>query len=122
MDHLRACIGCARHVFASESSCPFCGAELPASEAPVEKPRRRLGRAATFAFGVALAASACSDSHGERDAAVDDAGASEDAGGADAGMGEEDAGVRDDAGMSEDAGIDAGGTAPPYGAPPADGA
>ena len=77
-------------------------------------PTARLGRAATFAFGAAIAAATtagCGDSHGPQD---------------DAGMEEQDAGEQDageqDAG--EDAAVipeeDAGGVAPPYGAPPED--
>src|SRR5215510_15123104 len=76
MDALIACEGCARHVRASESACPFCRtARTPSEIAPRPVPRR-LGRAATFAFGAALATSvtACSQSHGDNDAAVEDSG------------------------------------------------
>ena len=50
--HLRPCVGCARHIRVSESSCPFCGAALDpvfrASPAP-RPPAGRLARAALFA-------------------------------------------------------------------------
>jgi hypothetical protein len=89
------CAGCGRHVKSDEGACPFCGA------APSEPPARalpsaRLGRAATFAFGAALAAATtagCSDSHSPTD---------------DAGAEHEDAGP-----VFPDAAV-----APPYGAPP----
>ncbi len=66
--HLLACPGCARHVRASEASCPFCSAELPASlraVPPRRGPAARLGRAGVAAFGVGslvvpLAMEACS--------------------------------------------------------------
>jgi hypothetical protein len=60
----------------------------------------RLGRAATFAFGAALAASTavgCSESHDGRDA-----------------------GPGTDAAGAVDSGVDSGGVAPPYGTPPED--
>ncbi len=31
MTQLRACDACSRHVFVTESSCPFCGAQLTAA-------------------------------------------------------------------------------------------
>jgi hypothetical protein len=91
------CAGCGRHVKADDAACPFCGG------APIEPharslPSARLGRAATFAFGAALAAATtgCSGSHRPSD---------------DGGTEQEDAGpVRPDAAI-----------APPYGAPPDDG-
>jgi len=52
--HLLPCSGCSRHVRASESACPFCGTAIQAAEAP-RGPAGRLGRAATFAFGAAVA-------------------------------------------------------------------
>lgn len=108
MSHLVACAGCERHVRTSETLCPFCGDVLPLSlrtSAAPPVPTRRLGRAAIFAFGTALAAATgCGESHTGDDAGPEDAGP-EDAGLADAGS---------------DAGFDAGEIFPPYGAPPAD--
>jgi hypothetical protein len=97
MAALIPCAGCARHVRSDESECPFCARPLDAAceEAEAPRPARRLGRAATFAFGAALAASAagCSESHDGRR----------------------------DSGTPRDAGPDSGAIAPPYGAPPDDG-
>lgn len=107
MNHLVPCGGCDRHVRASEASCPFCGAAIDAARPVPGMPDRRLGRAATFAFGAALAAASatgCSDSHTPDD---------------DAGGTVQDAGdIVEDAG--HDAGFDAGAVAPPYGLPPDD--
>lgn len=65
MMHLEPCPHCHRHVKVSETSCPFCTrllAEAFAHVAPHVAPRTRLGRAATFAFGlVAMTQGACSD-------------------------------------------------------------
>jgi hypothetical protein len=65
MNHLIACSNCARHVRASEPSCPFCGAarDPAASQVPV-LPRGRLSRAATLAFGALVGASALTASCG----------------------------------------------------------
>ena len=58
------CPGCERHVRVTESVCPFCDGALPAvapverAELAVSSPPRRLGRAATFLFGAAIAGSA----------------------------------------------------------------
>ena len=63
MTQLEPCPHCARHVKISEAACPFCARSLAdafATRAPRVAPRARLGRAATFAFGV-LAMSACGD-------------------------------------------------------------
>lgn len=103
---LAPCSGCRRHVSAEADSCPFCGAAITSS--PVAgSPSARLGRAAIFAFGAAVASAGlagCSETHGPSD----DAGTARDAG-----AGATDAGV--------DAGYDAGGgVVPPYGAPPED--
>ncbi|MCA9610240.1 MAG: hypothetical protein KC619_31810 [Myxococcales bacterium] len=125
MSHvLIACLGCARHVRASDPVCPFCGEALPASlrsQSP-RLPTERLSRAATFVFGATLAASTavgCGDGTGS------DAGPSVDDAGYDAGniappygIPPDDAGPGDDAGT--DAGHDAGNIAPPYGIPPDD--
>ena len=65
--HLVACPACARHVRASEATCPFCkGAldETTRSTPQRQGPSARLSRAALYAFGVGslTAASACSSS------------------------------------------------------------
>ena len=65
MTHLEPCPYCHRHVNVSEAACPFCTRSLAdafAQVAPRTAPRTRLGRAATFAFGlVAMSQGACSD-------------------------------------------------------------
>ncbi|MBX3274389.1 MAG: hypothetical protein KF729_29260 [Sandaracinaceae bacterium] len=98
--HFAPCTGCGRHVRADDEACPFCGAAF-AGAPPRPSPTARLGRAALFAFGAAVASAglgACGESHGPTD---------------DAGPTPTDAGV--------DAGFDAGAIAPPYGIPPDDG-
>lgn len=136
--HLVACARCQRHVRTSETLCPFCGDALPMSlrgSAAPRVPAGRLGRAAIFAFGTALAAATgCGESHTEDAGPGVDAGAMADAGfdsgaivaayGTPADAGPDDAGSGDagsgDAGLA-DAGFDAALILPPYGAPPADG-
>src|SRR4051794_6550185 len=63
---LLPCPSCARHVRASEETCPFCDSGLPASLATQPAPRSpatRLSRAALFAFGTSAAAiAACGGS------------------------------------------------------------
>lgn len=143
MNHLVSCTGCSRHVRANDAICPFCGETLPLSlrQTVPRGPTERLGRAATFAFGAALAASTaagCSESNTPTDAGGGTDAGTADAGTVDAGY---DAGAiappyglppPDDAGYDagpvappygvppEDAGYDAGGIAPPYGLPPVD--
>ena len=136
--HLLPCPGCSRHVRAGERECPFCLASLAElSRAPAPRaPTARLGRAATFAFGAAVATSVqvagCSDGESgavdsgvavDAASAIDAGGELDDAGSiSDAGE-TADAASSDDAGPSEvDAGPmedDAGGVAPLYGAVPA---
>lgn len=102
MGHLVPCNGCGRHVRASERDCPFCGDAVDATQPVPGRPTVRLGRAATFAFGAALAAasaSGCGESHQRGEDASAEEG--------------------EDAGAEE--GEDAGAIAPPYGAPPDDG-
>lgn len=118
MFHLALCTACARHVRSDESSCPFCDAAIEPSPPPA-LPKRRLNRAATFAFGAALAgATACGGTH-----TGDDAGPQVDSGvdaGAIAqpyGLPPVDAGPLPDAGSLPDAGVDSGPIAQPYGAP-----
>lgn len=55
MSRLIPCASCSRHVRQAEGSCPFCGGALSlASVPPAPLPRKRLGRAATFAFGASV--------------------------------------------------------------------
>lgn len=65
MSQLEPCPHCHRHVEVSETACPFCARSLAqafAGRPPRLAPRARLGRAATFAFGVvAMTQGACSD-------------------------------------------------------------
>jgi hypothetical protein len=52
---LRTCHACARHVFATETSCPFCAAVLaPMPVRPRFKLSPRLSRAQRFALAGAL--------------------------------------------------------------------
>jgi hypothetical protein len=138
---LEPCPTCARHVRTTETACPFCGAALGVAfraRAPRVAPRARLGRTAVFAFGAALAVSACSDGD-DPPPPPGDMGGSGDAGGDDLGpppldMGDVDMGgiaplygeppPPDDGGTpaidggGRDAGVDMGGIAPLYGLPP----
>ena len=68
MTQLEPCPQCHRHVFITETSCPFCAHSLADAFANVEPrvfPRARLGRAATFAFGalgvLALSQAGCTE-------------------------------------------------------------
>lgn len=140
------CPGCSRHVRAGELECPFCTSALGDAHRVAARPRlpaARLGRAATFAFGAAVATSiqvtGCGDSTERPDdagprvdssIATDAGGEDTDAGGedTDAGTVDTDAGLEDDGGAVAplyggptpvDAGQDAGGGVfPAYGAPP----
>jgi hypothetical protein len=128
MAHFLPCPGCSRHVRASDAACPFCGAGLPLSlrsQKPV-LPTKRLGRAATLAFGAALAAGSTAGC-AEITTPSEDSGVNEmeDAGGVVAlyGAASIDAGESEDAGQSvalygapapEDAGPS---VTPAYGAP-----
>jgi len=136
------CPSCARHVRATERSCPFCRTALSASIASRVIPgaTQRLSRAAAFTFAASLAATGCSDDPAPAaDAAVVDTGPGTDTGsGTDTGpatdMGVTDAGFpSDDGGMlamyggPPDTGVDSGadsggpsddgGIAPLYGLP-----
>jgi len=72
MNQLEPCPHCHRHVRIDEASCPFCaGAVAFADIAPRVSPRVRLGRAATFAFG--MVASACGHDDPKPDARPADA-------------------------------------------------
>ncbi len=53
---LHPCPSCGRHVRRSETTCPFCATALSFAGVPERGvPAVRLGRAATFAFGAAVA-------------------------------------------------------------------
>ncbi|UJR82379.1 hypothetical protein [Sandaracinus amylolyticus] len=141
-NRLLPCPGCTRHVRASESACPFCGESLGdalASAPPLRAPTTRLGRAATFAFGAAVATTLSVTGCAESEERAPDGGAQVDSGGPvpaygapaiDSGTPAIDSGTEQDAGAvgplyggptPVDAGSapDAGGGAvPAYGAPP----
>jgi hypothetical protein len=55
MSELTPCPECQRHVRKTETTCPFCGEAVSLADvaSPV-LPRRRLSRAATFAFGASV--------------------------------------------------------------------
>lgn len=110
---LTACSGCQRHVRVSEGACPFCGAEVDAASAPpVPVDLGRLGRAALFAFGATLGATAVGcDSAPAPAYGAPPIDAGQDAGGPAPAYGA----------PAIDAGLDAGGPAPAYGAAPIDG-
>jgi hypothetical protein len=66
MTQLVPCPQCNRHVRKTESRCPFCGNGVSLAHVPSPVlPSRRLGRAATFAFGAtfmgATSIAGCSD-------------------------------------------------------------
>jgi hypothetical protein len=99
MTKLIGCEGCGRHVRASESACPFCGAARVASHeehVSVEVPATSFGsRRRLMGFGVAVGAAAIATAamttgcagpvYGaptpEEDASAEDAGPGEDDGG-----------------------------------------
>lgn len=122
---LLPCPSCSRHVRASERACPFCAAALDTAAASARlapAPTSRLGRAATFAFGAAVATTLQVSGCAESETRMPDAGTIDGAIGpvyggppTDAGA---DAGRDEDASAEVDAGEDAGGPAPAYGAPP----
>lgn len=113
------CPSCARHVRATERSCPFCRTALSASIASRVIPgaTQRLSRAAAFTFAASLAATGCSDDPAPAaDAAVLDTGSDT---GATADRGTD---TGTDTGMATDAGFptDDGGFLAMYGGPPQD--
>lgn len=66
MTQLVPCPDCQRHVRKTETHCPFCAAAMSLAHVPAPVlPSRRLGRAATFAFGATFLGAAslvgCSD-------------------------------------------------------------
>lgn len=101
MNQLEPCPHCHRHVNISESSCPFCTrslADVFANRAPRVAPRARLGRAATFAFGVlAMSQGACDDNDDRSPPPPDAASIPADA--------YPDAGIRPDADYDGDSGV-----------------
>ncbi len=135
MSQLLPCPSCARHVRQTESGCPFCGSALALADAAQRTmPTQRLGRAATFAFGAAIATSVAACGGGTtpgNDSGIAPAyGAPADSG-IDSGMLAMYGGPPPDAGQDTggpgplygapafDAGQDGGGPAPAYGAVPA---
>lgn len=120
MSHLVPCPSCARHVRTSEAQCPFCAGSLESvADTPAPKmPNTRLGRAAQFAFGAAVATSmtvsACGDGEGPNDPV--DAAARQDSGAV------SDSGASSDSGAATDSGVanDSGGLVALYGAVPLD--
>ncbi|MFK7989794.1 MAG: hypothetical protein AB8I08_27495 [Sandaracinaceae bacterium] len=109
------CPGCTRHVRSADTHCPFCGDALPLA---LRQQRRavapRMGRAAMFAFGAAMAVSTASGCDDTSTPEVD-SGSEVDAGGGVApayGAPAEDAGTPDPDG--------GGGPAPLYGGAPGD--
>jgi hypothetical protein len=118
--HLVACSACARHVRATEATCPFCKAALAVAASPRKAPTERLSRAALYALGVGslTVAAACSSSSTpvsvDHDGGQDDAVTAHPVYGAPApGI---DAGSPDDSG-ADDASPDVISAQPAYGAP-----
>jgi len=122
---LRPCPSCARHVRATETTCPFCAASIAIVSSTPPMMTERLGRAALFAFGAAMATNvaACSMSTTPpADAGpIPDAQPAADAG-TDAVAPNPDSGFFPPYGTPppEDAGHDGGGLAGAYGGPPFD--
>ncbi len=111
---LLPCPGCERHVRVTESLCPFCGDALPLAYQGVgaaNLPTKRLGRAAKFAFGAAVAGAMAVSGCGDDTDPPADSGTVTDSGSA------TDSGMAGDA--SPDAADDSGMVAL-YGGPPAD--
>ena len=55
MSELTPCPECQRHVRKTETRCPFCGEAVSLAHVPAPVlPHKRLGRAATFAFGASV--------------------------------------------------------------------
>jgi hypothetical protein len=136
MNALAPCPSCRRHVRVVESACPFCGSAVALGAiAPRGVYGQRLGRAALFTFGAAIATTAgCGTSTTPSDAGTSpgiDAGDVADVGNdADYGSIHDAYGTpaHDVGPMFPDAGTDAGASAPdtgtdagfvaPYGTPP----
>lgn len=130
------CTACARHVRASERTCPFCDATLSddARAALAPDTTRRLSRAAAFAFGLTVAG--CSSTVAGSDATPGDTAVSTDTAVAtdtasgtdvvtarDVSAPEDHGNIAPPYGIPADAGAppdDDGGAAAEYGAPPMD--
>jgi hypothetical protein len=127
---LRVCDACARHVFATETSCPFCAALLaPVRARPRFKMAPQLSRAQRFALAGAFAGLVgCSDSQAPAQdvplygAPIPNIGGTNGAGGRPVGSGGATAPGWADTGGTGAGGIggsgDGGGFAPAYGVPP----
>lgn len=126
MSQLHPCPSCARHVKKAEAVCPFCGTSISLSGvAPRTRPTQRMGRAATFAFGAAVATSLAACGGGTTPTGTDantsiDSGVSPLYGGPPDADGTDGGGGAMYGGPPGDAGTDSGGPAPAYGAPPDD--
>jgi hypothetical protein len=104
---LAPCTSCSRHVKTTETSCPFCKADLgELKAAPLPFVKQRMTRAAAYALGASLVVAGCSGST----VSTGDGGTSD--GGGPSGDG---GGGRD--GSSTDGPSDEGNIQPPYGAP-----
>lgn len=121
---LHPCPSCDRHVRAVETACPFCAAAIAIDEPAPRVVSERLGRAALFAFGAAMATSvaACSSATTQQQpdsGAASDAATAVDANDVVDAAGNPDSGFFPPYGTPppEDAGHD-GGLAGAYGAPP----
>lgn len=116
MSQLLPCPSCARHVRQSEQGCPFCGASL-ALESVERAAPGRLGRAAMFAFGAAMATSVAACGGGSTPA--NDSGPAPLYGGPPDSSMMVDTGTPVDSGSDVDSGTD-GGPVAMYGGPPVD--
>jgi hypothetical protein len=111
MSQLTPCPECQRHVRKTETRCPFCGEAVSLTHVPAPAlPRKRLGRAATFAFGASVVGATALVACGGDD---DDSGASVPVYGAPA------AGSSSFAGNDSNGGAGAGAGTAVYGAPAA---
>jgi hypothetical protein len=64
MTRLRSCDACARHVFVTETRCPFCSAELAPATPPIFDIKAGMSRAQRYTLVAAVATQAligCSD-------------------------------------------------------------
>ena len=124
---LQPCPSCSRHVRSTETACPFCATALALTASPAPMTSERLGRAALFVFGAAMATNvaACSMST----TPPSDTGPNPDVSdfppadaGTDAPTPVPDSGFFPPYGTpAPDAGNDTGGLAGAYGGPPQDG-
>jgi hypothetical protein len=117
MTQLLPCPSCARHVRRNEQACPFCSASVSFPEPGVASVMPRLGRAALFTFGTALATSGCvGNAVPLYGAPAPDTGLAADAAPA-SDAGTDAAVLAMYGGPPQDAGSDAGSPGPLYGAP-----